>query len=122
MKTSRIVAKSIKTAFSENPDWMALIASSEAETVEVVFETMQAPVVVASILASSQDGMRGMSPEGIPEKLAWYLDASMQVLPDAVDISLAADGNVLCINVGSGALFLKLTDAAKQALRNLSPL
>jgi len=122
MKTSRIVAESVETAFGDNPDWMALIASSKKERIEVVFETMEAPVIAASILASSQDAVKRMPPGGIPEKIAWNLDAAIQVLPDALDISLAADGNVLCINVGSGVLFLKLADTAKQALQKLRTL
>jgi len=118
MKTKRIVAKTIETAFGENPNWTALVASSDDETVEVIFETMQAPAIAAGILLSSQDAVKKLSPGVTADGLARNLERSMKVLPEAVDISLAADGDVLCINVGSGAIFLKLTDTAKQALKN----
>ena len=119
MKTSRIVADTFATAFGENPDWTALIASSDSETVEVVFETMKAPLAAASILASSQEAVRQMAPATVVDGLGWHLDSSLQMTPDALDVSLLADGEVLCINVGSGAMFFKLTDRAKKSLKNL---
>lgn len=116
------MAKKIETAFGDNPCWMAMIASSNDKAVEVAFETTQAPAIAASILLSSQDAVKRMSPKITADELARNLESSMQVLPEAIDISLAADGDVLCINVGSGALFLKLTDTAKQKLIDLPTL
>jgi len=122
MKTKRIVAKKIETAYGENPDWMAMLASSDNETIEVVFETMKAPGLAASVVLSSQDALKKIDPLKVPTELAWNLDTSMQVMPDALDITTLADGNVLCINVGSGALFFKLTEPAKRSLKNLRSL
>lgn len=116
MKTSQIVADTIETAFADDPELVALIASSKDESVEVLFKTMQAPAITASILLSSQDAVKRMDPKKIPGALDWNLDTSMQILPEARDISLAADGDVLCINVGSGALFFRLSDKAKRAI------
>ncbi len=118
MKTKRLVAKKIETAFGEDPNWMAMIASSEDDAVEVVFETMQAPATAAGILVSSQDAVRRMRPESIVDALARNLDISRQSMPEAIDISLADEGNVLCINVGSGAFFFRLTEPAKRAINN----
>ena len=46
-------------------------------------------------------------------------------LPEAIDISLAVNGDVLCINVGSGAIFFRLTEPAKRSiskpLKNINP-
>lgn len=119
MKTSRIVADTIETAYGENREWAVLLASSKTETVEVVFKTMQAPLIASSILLSSQDAAKDIAPEILASNLEWYLDSSKQILPEAVGIALLGDRDVLCINVGSGVLCLKLTDAAKQELKNL---
>lgn len=119
MKTSRIVAKTVGTAFGENPNWMAMVASSKEETVEVVFETAQAPTIAASIIASSQDAAVRMKPGVLFHELVWNFDNSTRVIPEAVDMSLAAEGEVLCINVGSGALFFRLSEPAKRALGGL---
>ncbi len=116
MKTKRIVAKTLESAFGENPEWMALIASNREEQVEVVFETMQAPAMAASLILSSQDAVKNIDPETVQEKLAWNLESSMQILPEALDIALVADGDVLCINIGTGALYFKLTEPAKRSL------
>lgn len=119
MGTQRIVAANIETAYGENPEYTALVASRGNDTVEVVIETTKVPIACASLLKSSQDAMHQFPPTKIEQELAWNLEGSMQILPEAIDLSLAADGNVLCINVGSGALCLKLTDAAKQSLKNM---
>lgn len=120
MKHSQIVAKTIETAFiKENPGLMAMVASSKEESVEVVFETTQSPAIAAGILLSSQDAIKKMDRQAIPAELARNFDASMRSLPEAVDISLALNGDVLCINVGTGVLFMKLTDTAKQKLKDL---
>lgn len=112
MKTKRVVVKTVEAAFGDNPDWMALIVSDENEQVELVFETTGAPALAASIILASQKPAKSINPNSISRNL----EASMQILPEAVDISLACDGDVLCINVGSGALFFRLTDPAKRAL------
>lgn len=93
-----------------------MAASSENASVEIVFETMKAPAIAAGILLSSQDAVKKMSPEVLADELAKNLEISMQALPEAVDISLAADGDVLCINIGSGAFFFRLTEPAKRAI------
>lgn len=119
MKKHRIVAKGMHTAYGENPDYTALLASSEDEQVEVIFETMKAPVLAASVIKSSQKALKDISPDKIPQELAWHLESCMAIRPDAIDISLIADGDVLCINVGTGSLFFELTPRAKNALKNL---
>lgn len=118
MKTKRIVAKNIETAYASNPEWMAVIAGSDDESVEVVFETMKAPGLAASILLSSQDAAKTIDPAKIAKEMEWNLDTSMQILPEALDIKTLAGGEVLCINVGSGVLFFKLTPPAKRSLNN----
>lgn len=61
-----------------------------------------------------------MPPETMAQELAKSLEASIgNELPEAIDVSLAAGGDVLCINVGSGALFFKLGNAAKEPVKNL---
>ncbi|WP_043769468.1 hypothetical protein [Desulfobulbus propionicus] len=116
MKTSQIVPDTIETAFADDPELIALIASSQDESVEVLFKTVQAPAIAASILLSSQDAVRRMDPKTIFGDLDWNLDTSMRILPEAVDITLAADGEVLCINVGSGTLFFRLGNKAQRAI------
>lgn len=119
MKKSQIIADSLGTGFADDPKWMALVASAKEESVQVVFETMKAPLVAASIVQTSQDALREISLVDVPGELAWHLESSMQTLPDAIGVRLAADGDVLCVNVGTGVLFFKLTDAAKQELKKL---
>ena len=51
MKTSQIVPDTIETAFADDPELIALIASSQDESVEVLFKTMQAPAIAASMFA-----------------------------------------------------------------------
>lgn len=116
MKTSQIVPDTIETAFADDPELIALIASSQDESVEVLFKTMQAPAIAASILLSSQDAVKRMDPKKIPGSLDWNLDTSIRILPEAVDITLAADGEVLCINVGSGTMFFRLGNKAQRAI------
>lgn len=122
MEKLQLVAKTIETAITEDPKMMALIASSPQGSVEIVFETMQAPVIASGILLSSQEAAIKLDTTTTSEGLARNIERSMENVPEAVDISFAADGEVLCINVGSGVLFLKLTDTAKKSLKNLSTL
>lgn len=116
MKTSRIIANNIETAIEENTEWMTVVATDEEQSVEVVLNTMRAPEVASSILLSSQEALFEIDPLKISSLLAKNLPQSMQILPEAVDISLVADGDVLCINVGSGTLFFRLSDPAKRTL------
>jgi|GEM_PF-5981351 len=119
MEISRIVAKTIETGFGENPNWMAMVASSQGESVEIVFETMQAPIIASSIVASSQEAAKRMKPGTLHHELVWNFNDSRRSAPEAIDISLVADGEVLCVNVGSGALFFRLSETAKQSINNL---
>lgn len=116
MEKLQLVAKTIETAITEDPKMMALIASSPQRSVEIVFETMQAPVIAAGILLSSQEAAIKLDTTTTSEGLARNIERSMEIVPEAVDISFAADGEVLCINVGSGALFFRLSGPAKRAL------
>lgn len=115
----RIVAAEMRTAYGEDPKYTALIASSDKEDVEVVFDTFKAPILASSILKSSQQAMKEVPPEEIVVALAKNLETSMGIIPDLVDISLAAEGEVLCLNFGPGAMFLRLTGRAKNALKDL---
>lgn len=118
MKTYRIVAKSFLTGYGDNPEWTAFVASSGTEQAEVAIQTMQVPAAVASLLLSSQEATKLLDPGLVAHELDWNKEAPAQILPAAVDISLLAGGDVLCINVGSGALFFKLENTAKQKLMN----
>jgi hypothetical protein len=122
MKKLRIVADTLSTAYGEDPKWTAIIASSKDETVEVLFETMKTPLAVSSLVQSSQDALRKMDVTDVAEisgEIAWHLESAMQILPDAIGFKLTADGNVLCRNIGTGAICFKLTEAAKDELKNL---
>lgn len=116
MKTKRIVAKTLETAFGENPDFIALVASNKEEKVEVVFETMQAPAIAAGIILSSQDALKEISPEKAVQGLEWNLQSSMQILPKALDIKFLIEDEILAINIGTGVLYFKLSEPAKRAL------
>lgn len=122
MPPSRIVAEAFGTAVGDNPEWMALVASGKGKTVEVVFQTMQAPLVAASVLEQAQEAVKDIAPAVTAGELAWNLDSSMQITPEAAGIALAGEGNVLCVNVGSGMLAFKLTDTAKAELKQLCAL
>lgn len=119
MKTSQLVTTTIETAITENTTKMALIASLKDESFEIVFETMQAPSIAAGILLASQDAAKNIDRRIIAIELSYNLENTMRTLPEAIDISLIADGDVLCINVGSGALFFRLSEPAKRAVGEL---
>lgn len=112
MKRKRIVAETIETISNKNPEYIGLIAAEGEEQFEIVFETTSAPALAASIILASQDAVKSIDPESIEK----HLDRSMEILPEAIGIELMADGDVLCINVGSGGLFFKLSAPAKRAL------
>jgi len=116
MKTSRLVVKSLGTAYGENPDYVALLASSDTESVEVVFETMKVPVVAASIISTAQDALKRMDPATVPSELAWNFESSTQIMPDLIGVQLTAGGDVLCLNIGTGGLFFKLTESELKKL------
>ncbi len=116
MEKKNIVAKNIEATEGDTLDWTELIASSETEEIKIAFETMAAPSVAASIILSSQKAAKKLDINKIEHGMAANLKKSMQMLPEALDIATILDGEVLCINVGSGSLFFKLTEPAKRAL------
>lgn len=118
MKKKQIVATTLETAFTEDPDKMSLIASNKEEQVNVVFETMRAPAIAASIILSSQDALKKIAPEKVTQGLEWNLQSSMQILPEALDIKFLIDDEILAINIGTGVLYFKLTEPAKRALNH----
>lgn len=119
MNRKQIVAKTLETAFGENPEIMALIASAKDEQIEVVFETLQAPAIAASIVLSSQDAAKKIEPSKLTQGVVWNFESSAQITPAALDVKLIEDGEVLCINIGSGALYFRLSDPAKRSLDNI---
>ena len=119
MTTRRIIADKFATAATDNPECTALVVGSESDTLEILMQTMQVPLAAASLLKASQEGVLRMTPDKVAQELEWNLESSQQLMPDAVDISLLAGGNVLCINVGTGVLLMKLTPRAKEALKKL---
>lgn len=117
MKTKQIIATKIETAFTEDPDKIALVVSNKEEQVNVILETFHAPAIAASIVLSSQGALKKIAPEKIKQGLAWNLESAMQILPEALDIKLLADGEILCINIGTGALYFRLTEVAQRTLK-----
>ena len=119
MKTHRFVVDTISTAYGDNPEWMGIIASTKDETVEIVFETMKTPLIAGQLISTGQDALQAMDAAHIGREIEWNIDGAAMAMPDAIDVGLAAGGDALCINIGTGALFFHLTDAAKKALKNL---
>lgn len=117
--TTRLIADKFATAATDDPECTALVIGAGGDTVEILMQTMQVPLAAASLLKACQEGVRRMAPAKVANELAWNIESTTQIMPDAVDISLLADGNVLCINLGAGGLFLKLSDSAKKALKQL---
>lgn len=119
----RIVAKEVRTAYGENPEFTALVASSEKEDVEVVFKTLTVPAVASALIQSSQEAVRQLPPLdrdlGLANNVGTYLRNAPD-FPYLVDLDLMPGGEVLSLNVGSGLLCLRLTEPAKEALKKLA--
>lgn len=120
MKNARIIAESLSTAMTENPEWMALVASTPEEEVEVLFKSMRAPAMAASLIASSQEAAKELDPVAAMQEIEWNFESCMQILPEVYGISLHAEGTVLCLNVGSGAIAFRLRKSARDNLQNFS--
>lgn len=119
MDKLHIFAESIETGSGSDPRFIAITAASKEETAEVVFETMSASLVAAGILLAGQESVKRLGSEDMAKGMANNLESSMRSQPEAIDVSLHDNGNTLAINLGCGALFLKLTDTAKQSLKKL---
>lgn len=117
MKTTRIVAESLGTAFSDNRKITALVAASEEETVEVLMQTMEVPVIVAGLIKSAQEAAKGLDASFMKEEIKWHFESSVGVVAEAAGFRL--EGNTLCINIGIGVLFFHLGPEAQKELKAL---
>lgn len=119
----QIVAKEGRAAYGENPEFTALVASSEKEDVLVLLETFKVPAVASALIQSSQEAVRRLTPLerdlGLANTVGTYLRNAPD-FPYLVDLDLMPGGEVLGLNVGFGLLCLRLTKPAKEALKKLA--
>lgn len=117
MKKHRIMATEMSSGYGSDPLYTGIVASSPEESVEIFFDTMKAPILAASVLKSSQDALLEMDSREAEQELNSHVERFInQPRPKALDIAFTKDGNDLCINLGTGAIFFELSDKAKKSL------
>lgn len=118
MNVTTLIADTIFSGPTKDPEWTGLVASSDTEKVQVLFKTMQAAGFVSSIILGSQDSVQKMDADKFHRDVEWYAELSAAQRPQAHGVLLLDGGNVLAINLGMGAIFFKLTETAKKELTN----
>ena len=109
-KKTSIVARTIGSGISVDPRFTGIIAyDKNNECAEIIAETAQIPMLAASLISCSQDGLPRISPSDMRDNWETFAAASMEARPLARGLALSPDGSILAINVGTGVLYFELT-------------
>lgn len=112
-------ASQIGVAPAEDPNWTQFGASTEEARVGIMLPTPEVPGIVMGLLQASVEASRQLPLHEVLAAQALTIQRQLQNPVEAFGVRLAAEGDMLLVNVGVGTLAFKLTDAAKDELAQI---